>query len=81
MASILEKNDAVHNSLDNIDNLLTICYVLMVCTLMRERDKEKEKGGMRRRECRIDSVSVGGQTPTGFTRASEQVIPDPLDPY
>ena len=44
MASILEKNAAAHNSLDNVDNSLTISYVLMVCTLIRERDKEKEKG-------------------------------------
>lgn len=44
IASILQKiNGSFYNNLDNIGNLLTICYVLVMCTFVREKEKDKEE--------------------------------------
>lgn len=37
---------SLYNSLDNIDNVLTICYVLLMCT--HKREGERERKGERR---------------------------------
>lgn len=43
IASILQTNWGFYNNLDNIGNLLTICYVLAMCTFVREKEKDKEE--------------------------------------
>lgn len=83
IASILQKNWSFYNKLDNIGNLLTICYVLVMCTFVREKekDKEEERDRERRWKYRLVSASVGGHTSTGLTKASDQVISSSLDIY
>lgn len=84
IASILQKiNWSFYKNLDNIGNLLTICYVLVMCTFVRRKTKRRreKKGRERRWKYRLVSASVGGHTSTGLTKASDQVISSSLDIY